>query len=97
MSEVFTTPQAADFVKLSVPTLNKLRTYGGGPPFIKLGTRRIAYLKSDLEEWLASCPRCVSTSDPATQDVKPFRSSEPRRRGRPRKPHDKPAAATATT
>jgi predicted DNA-binding transcriptional regulator AlpA len=87
MSEVLTTPQAADFLKLSVSTVEKLRSYGGGPKFIKLGSRRIGYLKSDLLAWLQSCSRCISTSDPAAQaqHIRQFRPSEPPRRGRPPK------------
>ena len=98
MSEVFTTPQAADFLKLSVSTVEKLRSYGGGPKFIKLGTRRIGYLKSDLLAWLQSCSRCTSTSDPAAQKqhIKRLRPSEPPRRDRPRKQPEPPAAVKAT-
>jgi predicted DNA-binding transcriptional regulator AlpA len=93
MSEVLTAPQAADFLKLSVSTINKLRTYGGGPKFIKLGSRRIGYLKSDLLEWLQSCSRCASTSDPTAAQGQRLRPSEPRR-GRDRK---LAAAAVAAT
>jgi predicted DNA-binding transcriptional regulator AlpA len=63
MPEVLTTPQAADFLKLAVSTVEKLRCHGGGPKFIKLGSRRVAYLKTDLDEWIASRPRCGSTSE----------------------------------
>jgi predicted DNA-binding transcriptional regulator AlpA len=63
MPEILTTPQAADFLKLAVSTVEKLRCHGGGPKFIKLGSRRVAYLKADLEEWIGSLPRCRSTSD----------------------------------
>ena len=61
----FTSPlnvaEAARRLGLSVSTLNKLRVFGGGPVFLKLG-RRVAYDPSDLEEWLAS-KRRSSTSD----------------------------------
>lgn len=53
--------QTADYTGLSVSTLNKLRVFGGGPVFLKLG-RRIAYDQSDLDAWLDSKRRC-STSD----------------------------------
>jgi predicted DNA-binding transcriptional regulator AlpA len=64
MSEILTTRQASDYLKLAVSTVEKLRCHGGGPKFIKLGSRRVAYLKPDLEEWISSRPRCASTSDP---------------------------------
>lgn len=53
--------EAAKRLGLSVSTLNKLRVFGGGPVFLKLG-RRVAYEISDLDSWLAS-KRRVSTSD----------------------------------
>jgi predicted DNA-binding transcriptional regulator AlpA len=53
--------EAADHTGLSVSTLNKLRVFGGGPVFLKLG-RRVAYDVTDLNAWLAS-KRRRSTSD----------------------------------
>lgn len=52
---------ASERVGLSVSTLNKLRVFGGGPVFLKLG-RRVAYDVSDLDAWLDS-KRRRSTSD----------------------------------
>lgn len=52
---------AAVYTGLSTSTLNKLRVFGGGPTFLKLG-RRVAYDISDLDAWLAT-KRRVSTSD----------------------------------
>jgi predicted DNA-binding transcriptional regulator AlpA len=52
---------AAHHIGLSVSTLNKLRVFGGGPIFLKLG-RRVAYDLGDLEAWLAT-KRRRSTSD----------------------------------
>lgn len=52
-SDVFNTREAATLVGLSIPTLNKLRVYGGGPIFLKLG-RAVRYRRSDLESWLAA-------------------------------------------
>ena len=46
-----TTAEAAIFVRLSRSTLAKLRIYGGGAPYIKLG-RKILYEKSALVTWL---------------------------------------------
>jgi predicted DNA-binding transcriptional regulator AlpA len=52
---------AATYLGLSVSTLNKLRVFGGGPVYLKLG-RRVAYDLADLDDWLAS-KRRRSTSD----------------------------------
>lgn len=58
---VLNTREAAAFVGLSMPTLNKLRVYGGGPAFLKLG-RAVRYRKLDLNVWLAARVR-GSTSE----------------------------------
>lgn len=52
---------AAGYTGISASTLNKLRVFGGGPVFLKLG-RRVAYDVSDLDAWLAARRR-RSTSD----------------------------------
>jgi predicted DNA-binding transcriptional regulator AlpA len=44
--------EAADHVGLSKSTLDKLRVYGGGPLYLKLG-RRVVYDAIDLDTWLA--------------------------------------------
>ena len=55
------TPEAAKLSRLSVPTLERMRLKGDGPPFIKAG-KSVIYRRADLESWLAS--RLVrSTSD----------------------------------
>ena len=41
---------AADYVGVSASLLNKLRTYGGGPRFIKLG-KKVLYDTVDLDRW----------------------------------------------
>lgn len=55
------THSAAKHIALSASTLNKLRVYGGGPRFYKLG-RRVAYDLADLDLWLDGCHR-HSTSE----------------------------------
>jgi predicted DNA-binding transcriptional regulator AlpA len=52
---------AAAYLGLSASTLNKLRVFGGGPVFLKLG-RRVAYDVTDLDAWL-NAKRRRSTSD----------------------------------
>lgn len=44
--------EAADYVGLSKSTLDKLRCYGTGPGYFKLG-RAVVYRKSDLDDWVA--------------------------------------------
>lgn len=57
-----TTQEAGTFLTLSPRTLEKLRVYGGGPPFRKLGTR-VVYTMADLRAWADS--RILGmTSDP---------------------------------
>lgn len=58
---------AAHHIGLSVSTLNKLRVFGGGPVFLKLG-RRVAYDVADLDAWLAT-KRRRSTSDAGGEAV----------------------------
>jgi predicted DNA-binding transcriptional regulator AlpA len=57
--------EAASRTGLSVSTLNKLRVFGGGPTFVKLG-RRVVYDPADLDAWLAARKR-RSTSEPSQQ------------------------------
>ena len=49
--------EAADFLKVSVRTLQRWRTEppaGGAPCFYKLGRKRVAYRISDLSAWAES-------------------------------------------
>ena len=43
---------AAEYLRLSVSTLAKMRLYGNGPVYSKLG-RRVVYRHQDLDAWLA--------------------------------------------
>ena len=51
--EVFTTDEAAQFLRLSRQTLELLRLQGGGPRYAKLG-RSVRYRRAALDEWLES-------------------------------------------
>lgn len=51
--DVFDTTETARLVRLSKPTLERLRITGDGPPFLKLG-RAVRYRKADVDGWLAS-------------------------------------------
>ncbi len=49
--------KAAAFLGVSVRTLQRWRTEppkGGGPPFYKLGAKRVVYRLSDLSRWAES-------------------------------------------
>lgn len=46
-----TVREAASYLRVSKSFLDKLRLKGGGPPYIKLGTRRVVYDVLDVEEW----------------------------------------------
>lgn len=55
------TREAADRSGLSKSTLDKMRVFGGGPTYLKIG-RRVVYDPVDLDQWLASHRR-ASTSE----------------------------------
>lgn len=57
------TTSAARYAGLGKSTLEKLRLYGGGPIYIKVG-KRVVYDVNDLDAWLASRRR-QSTSQVA--------------------------------
>jgi predicted DNA-binding transcriptional regulator AlpA len=54
-------PEAAQYLGISASTLSKLRVFGGGPKFHKLG-RRVVYTLDDLDGWFEARQRS-STSD----------------------------------
>ena len=53
--------EAAEYLGISASTLSKLRVFGGGPKFHKLG-RRVVYDTRDLDGWFEARMR-ASTSD----------------------------------
>lgn len=62
--------QAAEYLAISVHTLRRWRVYGGGPRFLKMGSR-VVYPIEELDAYQASCLR-KSTSDPGpTQKTPP--------------------------
>jgi predicted DNA-binding transcriptional regulator AlpA len=50
--EILNEREVADWLGLSEPTLFRHRRDGTGPKFIQLSTRRVAYRRSAIEEWL---------------------------------------------
>ena len=57
------TPVAADITGLAARTLEDLRYRGGGPPYYRLGPRKVVYNVGELLVWMQS-KRRLSTSDP---------------------------------
>lgn len=45
------TREAAKYTGLSYSKLTKLRTYGGGPKYFKIG-ERVVYAIADLDAWM---------------------------------------------
>ncbi len=60
------TPDAAQLLSLSASTLNKLRVYGGGPAYRKIG-KKVLYQYSELTRWVESLPTQRNTSDTHNQ------------------------------
>ncbi len=55
--------EAAKYLRVSQPFLNKLRCYSSeGPRFSKLGGKRVLYNRADLDAWAMARMR-ASTSD----------------------------------
>ena len=44
--------QLAAWLGISLPSLQRQRSNGSGPPFVQLSERRIGYRKSVVERWL---------------------------------------------
>jgi predicted DNA-binding transcriptional regulator AlpA len=48
---LLSTTEAARYCASSASTFEKLRVFGGGPVFVKIG-RRVAYRLEDLDAWI---------------------------------------------
>lgn len=51
-AELFDTQATAAVLGMSPGTLVNWRASGEGPPFVRLGARRVRYRRADLERWL---------------------------------------------
>jgi len=51
--ELLTSREAAEFMKISIHTLEKWRAIGTGPAYVRAG-RQARYDKETLEQWLLS-------------------------------------------
>lgn len=47
-----TTPEAAELLNVTTRYLEKLRTVGGGPRFVRVGKKCVRYRVVDVEAWL---------------------------------------------
>jgi excisionase family DNA binding protein len=61
ITEILNTREAADYVRLGKPTMERFRISGEGPVFVKLGGA-VRYRKTDLDSWIET-RRVRSTSD----------------------------------
>lgn len=51
---LLTEKELSTWLGVSLPTLQRMRSKGSGPKFIRLGLRRVAYRPSEVEGWLAA-------------------------------------------
>ena len=51
--ELLTTSEAAQYVRLGKPTLERFRLSGNGPLYAKLGGA-VRYRQADLDQWISS-------------------------------------------
>lgn len=73
MTDLLTTQEAADLLRLKKTTLEIWRVQGRGPVFVKLGAR-VLYERSALEEY-ATASRKRSTSGPGIGVIPPSQST----------------------
>lgn len=50
--DLLRTKEAAERLRLSHRTMERWRTIGAGPRFVKLGAKSVAYRRGDLDRWL---------------------------------------------
>jgi excisionase family DNA binding protein len=65
MQPLLTQDEAAELLKLSVRTLERLRVTSGGPKFLKI-RNSVRYRQSDVEAWIAS--RVVGSTSEGDHD-----------------------------
>ena len=59
---LFDPSQAATFLGIAVQTMARWRVEGGGPPYLKLGSR-VRYDQPDLLEWVCERRRSSTACD----------------------------------
>jgi predicted DNA-binding transcriptional regulator AlpA len=65
--------EAAAYCGSSASTFAKLRLYGGGPRFVKLG-RRVVYDPVDLDAWLAAHRHNPTSEQRWLENLPPLKS-----------------------
>ena len=60
---------SAHFLAVSCRTLQRWRLEGGGPAFVRMGERRVAYRLGDLTAW-TNARRFASTAEEAASAAK---------------------------
>ena len=55
-TDLLTEREAAELLRLSIRTLQRLHAENAGPAKLRLTERRIAYRRSDLLAWIAERP-----------------------------------------
>lgn len=62
LSRGYNTKQAAEFLGLSPRTLNNWRSMGRAdqPAYVRLGKRKVVYLESDLQDYIAKNTHLIS-------------------------------------
>jgi predicted DNA-binding transcriptional regulator AlpA len=70
---VLRTPAAAEYIGLTASTLEKMRLFGTGPPFVRIGSRAVGYCIDDLDRFIEAGRR-TSTSDTGSHPAHPNRS-----------------------
>lgn len=53
-TRIYDEPEASGHTKISRRTLQRMRRDGGGPPFVRLGARRVGYPAAALAQWIAA-------------------------------------------
>jgi predicted DNA-binding transcriptional regulator AlpA len=66
---LLTEQEAARQLHLSQKTLEGWRTRGGGPKFVRLGTRAVRYRPADLNEFVERGLRTSTASEPCPERV----------------------------
>ena len=59
---------AADYLGLSPRTLQGLRVKGGGPDYVKIGSRAVRYRLSDLDEFVEDRVQSSTSDDEDVDD-----------------------------
>jgi excisionase family DNA binding protein len=62
---LLTEGQAAEHLGLSRKTLEGWRTRGGGPKFVRLGTRAVRYRPTDLDQFVEAGLRSSTATKPS--------------------------------